>query len=119
MRLYDILSSLNPETYGIVPESKYGLRQDGTPKGEGWLGELKRPDGDVMTELTVGTDVNGKDMDIPTMVPTLSPEEIQYLLFHVYGNKGVFDTPVGKSILQKAIEHATMRNSSGLSPFKD
>ena len=118
MGLYDILSGIDAKSYGIAPESKYGLRQDGTPKGEGWLGALKRPDGGVMTEYTIGTNINGKDMDIPTIVPTLSPEEIQYLLMSSE-NHDVLDTPIGQSIIRKAIEHAVMRNKSGMSPFKD
>ena len=34
--------------------SDYGKRTDGTNKGAGYFGELKRPDGSVSTEISVG-----------------------------------------------------------------
>jgi hypothetical protein len=88
----------------------YGLRPDGTPKGSGWLGELKRPDGGVSSELSIGVGIDGKHYLIPTLVPTLEQSEIDYLL------KGGRPTD---SIMNKAIEHAIERIKAGQSPFKD
>ena len=96
---------------GAIEEaSKYGLRPDGTPKGKGWLGELKRPDGQVSTELSVQFDdvLGGKP--IPLLVPTLQPKEVEYLL------KGNRATP---EIIQKAVDHANGRAKLGLSPFAE
>lgn len=89
---------------------QYGTRPDGTAKGKGWLGELKRPDGRVSTELSIsfGDVLGGKD--IPLLVPTLTPAEVQQIL-----SGG--EPP--KSALDKAIQHAIQRDKQGLSPFKD
>lgn len=88
----------------------YGNRADGTPKGRGFLGELKRPDGNVSTEISVGVQINGKETDIPTLVPTLTKDEIQSLL---NGDKP------SDAIVQKAVDHAKMRISQGKSVFAD
>lgn len=89
-------------------EPKYGKRADGTAKGEGYFGLLKRPDGDVSTELSIGVEMNGKETEIPTLVPTLHPAEVQYLL------DGGRPTD---AIVNKAVDFAQRRMSQGLSPF--
>jgi hypothetical protein len=96
----------------------YGLRQDGTKKGQGWLGPIKRPDGRVSTELTIGVSIGGKEVDIPSMVPTLTPDEVNYLIT-TPENPQIFQTPIGLGIMQKAADHAQQRLMQGLSPFKD
>ena len=88
----------------------YGKRPDGTPKGRGFLGELKRPDGKVSTEISVGVNIGGKEMDIPTLVPTLTKAEVSSLL------KG--DRP-SDAIVQKAVDHAKQRIAQGKSVFAD
>jgi hypothetical protein len=90
--------------------SGYGNRSDGTPKGKGFLGELKRPDGKVSTELSIGVNFDGKETEIPSLVPTLTKPEIDHLL-----NGG---QPT-KQIIDKAVEHARSRMSQGKSPFKE
>ena len=98
-------------------ESSYGKRADGTEKGKGYLGELKRPDGRVSTELSIGVDFGGKETEIPTLVPTLDKTEIDYLLN--MPDKQGFDksNPIAQSIFNKATEHAKMRMSKDLNPF--
>lgn len=86
----------------------YGQRADGSEKGEGFLGELKRPDGDVSTELSIGVNIGNKEMDIPMLVPTLSKEEVKHLL------DGGRPTD---AIVQKAVQHAKTRMAAGQSPF--
>ena len=71
---------------------------------------MGRPDRKVSSEITVGVNIGGQEMDIPTLVPTLSSEEISYLL------GGGEPTP---DIINKAVEHAIQRIQKGLSPFKD
>lgn len=88
----------------------YGLRADGTQKGTGFLGELKRPDGKVSTEISVGVNLDGKEMDIPTLVPTLTKPEVDSLLS---GQRP------SDAIVQKAVDHARMRMSQGKSVFAD
>ena len=86
----------------------YGLRTDKTQKGRGYFGELKRPDGKISTELAIGVTFDGKEMEIPSLVPTLDKAEIDYLLD---GNKPT------AGIVQKAVAHAKTRMASGKNPF--
>lgn len=87
------------------------LRPDGTRKGSGWLGPLEMTDGSgrVMTEYSVGVRVGGREMDIPTLVPTLSREEVNYLRA---GGKPT------RAIVEKARAHAEEQIRAGRSPFK-
>lgn len=86
----------------------YGYRIDGTPKGKGYFGELRRPDGGVSTELSVGVNFDGKETQIPLLVPSLSPNEIRYLI------SGGEATP---EIMKKAVMYARRRKVLGMSPF--
>ena len=86
----------------------FGLRADKTKKGLGFFGTLQRPAGGVSTELSIGVDFNGKQTEIPSLVPTLDKTEIDFLL------GGGKPTSI---IVQKAIEHAKERIRLGLSPF--
>jgi hypothetical protein len=94
-----------------VSSSMY--RPDGSMKGQGFLGPLKNARGETMTEYSIGVGIDGRDMDIPTLVPTLSPEEIQHILNMQDGGQ------IPPAIQQKAVEHALMRMRQGLSPFHD
>jgi muramidase (phage lysozyme) len=106
----------NPADYGLVPDetptADYGNRPDGTKKGRGYLGEIQRPDGSVMTEYSVGVDFDGKERDIPTLVPTLSGDEIETLRNLQDG------APIPQSIMDKAVTHARQRIAQGLDPFQ-
>lgn len=86
----------------------YGNRTDGTPKGLGYFGELKRPDGNVSTELSIGVNLGGKEMEIPLLVPTLSRPEIDSLL------AGGKPSP---EMVDKAVQFAIERMDRGMSPF--
>lgn len=89
-------------------EPNYGRRTDGTPKGRGFLGELKRPDGDISTEVSVGVNIGGKEMDIPLLVPTLTKQEIDEVLSGGRPSEGV---------VRKAAEFAKQRIAQGKSVF--
>ena len=86
----------------------YGTRADGTPKGRGYFGELPFHDGRTSTEISVGVNIDGNDIEIPTLVPTLTQTEIQHLL----GGNGPTE-----GIIQKAVTHARTRLGAGKSPF--
>jgi len=101
-------ASTVPTSPGMEVVSGYGNRPDGTAKGEGWLGPIKTTDGRVMTELTIGVNIDGKETDIPTLVPTLTKDEIALL---------ASGKPATDAIVQKAINHAVSRISKGLSPY--
>lgn len=90
------------------PANPYGNRVDGTPKGSGFFGELKRPDGKISTELSVGINFGKGEMEIPLLVPGLTKSEVNHLLS---GKE-----PTG-AILDKAVGHARSRLENGLSPF--
>ena len=92
-------------------------REDGTPKANGFLGVYKRPDGMISSEISVGVNINGKEMDIPTMVPGLSDKELNYLLTTPMDAIPTADKAVFSGIQQKAIDHAKARIRAGLSPF--
>jgi len=90
----------------------YGKRADGSPKGPGWLGEIALPKGGVATEYTVGTEIGGKEMDIPMLVPGLSKKELQDLISIIDSESDIPD-----SLLQKAKTHALSRIEQGESVF--
>lgn len=95
-------------------EARFGQRQDGTPKGRGFLGVLQRPDRTgVMTEYTVGVRVAGKEMDVPTLVPTLTREEVHTILNIKDGEE------LPRTIIEKAQAHAEARVKAGRSVFAE
>jgi hypothetical protein len=96
----------------------YGNRPDKSAKGKGFFGELKRPSGGVSTEISIGVGINGKETNIPLIVPTLSRDELNYLLEANPKSKTFFDK-MPKSIIDKAVDHASMRMEAGKSPFAD
>lgn len=91
-----------------VDETK---RVDGTTKGDGFLGVLQRPDGKVSTELSIGVQIDGKETQIPTLVPTLTTAEVQTLLALP---EGVQPPP---AIAQKAVDFAKQRIAEGKPVF--
>ena len=91
----------------------YGKRPDGSQKGSGWFGEIKRPDGTVMTEVTAGIEINGKEADVPLLVPTLSAGQVETL------RNMPMDAKPPKDILDKAAAWASQRERAGKSPYAD
>ena len=90
------------------------FRPSGQPKGRGFLGELQLSGGGVATEFSIGTtDVTGAEINIPTLVPTLSKSEIELLVTDIIPN----NKPVPKEIAKKAIAHAKKRVREGKSVF--
>ena len=101
----------------ISPDS---IRPDGTQKQKGWLGVLKgkNPDGKTFEATEYSTQsnaikVDNKRVDFPTLVPTLTKEEIKKMLDDIIPHK----KPIPESIMQKAITHARSRIEAGQSPF--
>ena len=89
-------------------DAGYGKRQDGTEKGKGYFGELPFHDGRTSTELSIGVNLGGKEIEVPLIVPTLSRQEVDSLL------KG---GQPSEAIVQKAVAHARERMAAGKSPF--
>lgn len=91
------------------------IRNDGSLKGPGFLGELQLPDGRVSTEFSIGVEFDGKKTEIPTLVPTLTQDEIDLMVNDIIPN----DKKIPDKITKKAIAHAKKRIAQGKSPFKD
>lgn len=103
-----VFDAASPQQRDSMTGKSPGLRNDGTQKGYGFLGELKRPDGNVSTELSIGVNIGGEETEIPVLVPTLSKTEIDLLLA---GGK------ISEAIVRKAADHAKKRMSEGKSVF--
>lgn len=92
----------------------HDLRNDGkTYKGTGWLGVLRLPNGGVASEYTVGVEIGGKEIDIPTLVPTLTKEEQDLMVNDIIPN----NKDIPDSIMKKAVDFAKMRLANGRSVF--
>ena len=92
--------------------ARFGSRE----KGEGFLGVLELPDGGITTEYSVGVQLEanqGKETEIPSLVPTLTKAEISLMVNDIIPNKKA----VPEKILQKAVDHANKRVREGKSPF--
>ena len=88
------------------------LRPDGTTKStKGFLGPIEGNDNSLRTELSIGVNFGNGEVLIPSMIPGLTPEEIEVLR----------NLPEGslppQSIIDKAKAHAEKRIANNLSPF--
>lgn len=92
--------------------SKWGYRPDGTEKGDGYLGILTNAHGDSITEYSVGINLDGEEIDVPTLVPTLTKAEVKAVLKATEN-----DAPPPPSVVDKAARYAISRKQSGLSIF--
>ena len=101
------------EFKGADREAAYGQRADGTPKGTGFFGELAVQGGGVATEYSIGVEFDGKETEIPTLVPTLTKDELNLMVKDIIPN----NKDVPKAIVKKAIDHAKQRMKQGKSPF--
>ena len=96
----------------------FGNRPDGTKKGAGYFGVIKRPDGNVMSEVSIGVSLEGKETLLPLIVPTLNKQEMDYLMRNDPKSK-TFMSKLPSTIIDKAVDHAVMRMKGGKSPFAD
>jgi hypothetical protein len=93
------------------------IRPDASMKDVGYYGVLKSPSGMDVTEFSIGVPIMGKQMDIPTLVPGLSKQEVNYILQKADKDLDIGRDPIGNSIVSKAIAHAEQRVMKGMSPF--
>jgi GH24 family phage-related lysozyme (muramidase) len=88
------------------------LRIDGTKKSmRGYLGPIENSRGQIMTELSIGVEMDGKEILIPTLVPTLNDQDIQVL------QNLSDDAPIPESIIKKAVVHAQERMKENKDAF--
>ena len=123
-KLFSLPPAVSRNTLNQTMQSlgQYGLRNsmgphDSPMKGNGWLGPLLRKDGGMSTEISAGFNINGQEMDIPLMVPTLNTQEIQWLLNTSPDAPDYFQR-MPSTIPDKAIAHALERLRTNQSPFK-
>ena len=100
---------------GEIKPDQY--RPDGTMKGKGFTGVHKSNDGKDVTEYSIGVKINGLEMDIPTMVPGLTEEEIQYIIQGGDMSAKSIGNPIADSIAKKASAHAQERLKNGKSVY--
>ena len=102
---------------GEIPvAAEFGARPSGEQKGVGFLGILNLKGGGVATEYSVGVKLeanDGKETNIPSLVPTLTKKEIKTMVNDIIPNR----KPVPPKILQKAVDHANKRVRAGKSIF--
>jgi hypothetical protein len=99
----------------LIDETK---RPDGTNKGTGYLGVLKASDGSDVTEFSMSSSdvkVKGKEIDFPTIVPTLTKAEVNLMLTDIIPN----NKRIPDAIYKKAVDHAKKRIKEGKSVFAE
>ncbi len=108
-----------------LPDYCYGPREDGTPKASGFFGEIPLQSATPsyfgshplmgksrkMTEFSVGVPINGREMLIPSVVPTLTSGEVGLLM------EEPAPSDIPRDVMEKIINHAKQRINSGMSPF--
>lgn len=105
-------SSVVKKTERAEPSVDYGNRPDGTGKGSGFFGELSLPGGGVATEYSMSVDEvtqDGKPVDFPTLVPTLTKDELDLMVNDIIPN----EKRVPDKIANKAIDFARSRQKQG------
>ncbi len=94
-------------------------RADGAKKSaRGFIGPVRNLiTGGTMTEFSTDMEYDGKKIQIPTMVPTLSQEEIAYMQRMEPGKGWDMSNPLVLTIINKARAHARKRLDEGKNPF--
>jgi hypothetical protein len=104
--------SNNPYWYGLRYRD-LASNQPVAPKASGFYGELQVPNSqNKATEYSADVDINGKRVQIPTIVPGLSGSQLGGLL----RSAGDGQYP-SQDVMDSAIAHARQRMASGMSPF--
>jgi hypothetical protein len=90
--------------------NRYGTKD---PKASGYFGELQTPiANNVATEYSVGQNINGKGLEMPSIVPTLTRDELEQTLIAA----GSGNQP-SQSVYDKSLQYAKDRIAQGRSPF--
>jgi len=94
----------------------YGLRHaSDQPKADGYFGKIPIPGTNtVATEYSLDVDINGKPVQIPSIVPTLTAAELDHVK-QVIASEGKLQ--LTEQVVQKAVDHAIKRMNAGQSPF--
>lgn len=102
----------------LIDTSPYGRREDNTPKEQGFLGEIRMPNGrDVQSEYSVGAPqsmglfaprVPSWDLYRPSITPGIHPADLNYIQ-----QTGI----VPNDVLSTSMLNAKKRIGMGMSPF--
>ena len=108
----------NVKTEGMKTDDQINnpdhYRLDGSRKGSGWLGVFELPNGTIVSEYSISVELDGQEIEIPTLVPTLTLEERVLVLQSAQdGSK------LTQAIYGKAVRHAMSQISNGNSPFAE
>lgn len=88
-------------------------KMDGEQKQAGWRGILPDGKGGVMTEVSVGTQINGKEVQIPLIVPDSTEEDLRRIAQIANGEL----TDIPDDLMEKAVAFAKKRINAGKSAF--
>lgn len=88
-------------------------KMDGEQKQAGWRGVLSDGRGGVMTEVSVGTQINGKEVQIPLIVPESTEDDLKRIAQIANGEL----TEIPDDLMEKAVAFAKKRIAEGKSPF--
>lgn len=89
----------------------WGKRLDGTQKQSGWRGILSDGIGGVMTEVSVGVEIDDKEVEIPLIIPDSTTSDLARIA------KVALGEAVPDDLLDKAVAFARKRLEEGKSPF--
>ncbi len=90
-------------------------QMDGLPKQAGWRGVLSDGRGGVMTEVSVGANIDGREMEIPLIVPDSTEDDLQRIAGIARGET----KEVPADLVAKAAAFARRRIAEGKSAFYD
>lgn len=88
-------------------------KMNGAQKQAGWRGVLSDRKGGVMTEVSVGTEINGKEVEIPLIIPDSTESDLVRIAKIANGEM----TKVPDDLMEKAVDFAKKRLAEGKSPF--
>jgi hypothetical protein len=90
----------------------YGRREDGSMKGDGWVGTVPARDGGLATEYSA----TGDGMLYPLIYKGITPTDLMYVMREV-NTKGATRMP--NQVVDRAYKAAMTLRQQGLSPFAD
>ena len=88
-------------------------KMNGDQKQAGWRGILSDGKGGVMTEVSAGVEIDGKEVEIPLIVPESTKEDLQRIAKIANGEL----TDIPEDLLEKAMSFAKKRLAEGKSAF--
>lgn len=93
--------------------AEWGTRQNGDPKNAGWRGILYDGEGGVMTEVSIGVQIDNQEVQIPLIVPATTNEQLDTIA--KIATDETVEVPI--QLKNKAVEWALERITENKSPF--